>query len=102
MLAPAVALLAAYIVLDQFPRGLIVFACAAIALAAGWYGLLRRGWVRWAGLGVAAVALVIPVVLLVSDGDHVVEAILVAAGLSLCLAAARTAFRVHVPLASAP
>jgi diacylglycerol kinase family enzyme len=102
VLVPAVILLAAYIVLDQFPRGLIVFACAGVALAAGWYGLLRRGWARWAGLGVASVALVIPVVLLVSDGDHVLEAILVAAGLMLCLGAARAAFRVHVPLSPAP
>jgi diacylglycerol kinase family enzyme len=102
VLAPAVVLLAAYILVDQFPRGLIVFACAAVALAAGWYGLLRRGGARLAGLGVALVALVVPVVLLVSDGDHVLEAILVLVGVLLCLGAARAAFRVHVPLPSAP
>jgi hypothetical protein len=102
VLAPAVVLLAAYILVDQFPRGLIVFACAAVALAAGWYGLLRRGGARLAGLGVALVALVVPVVLLVSDGDHVLDAILILVGVLLCLGAARAAFRVHVPLPSAP
>jgi len=87
---------------DQFPRGLIVLACAAVALAAGWYGLLRRGGARLAGLGVALVTLVIPVVLLVSDGDHVIEAILLTVGLLLCLSAARVAFRVHVRFPPAP
>src|SRR3954468_12565492 len=98
VLAPAVALLAAYILVDQFPRGLIVLACTAIALAAGWYGLLRRGGARVAGLGGGLAALIVPLVLLVSDGDHIVEAILLAAGFLLSLGAARTAFRVHVPL----
>src|SRR3954469_9277559 len=102
VLAPAVALLAAYILVDQFPRGLIVLACTAIALAAGWYGLLRRGGARVAGLGVALAALIVPVVLLITDGDHVIEAALIVVGLSLCLGAARSAFRVHVPLPSAP
>ena len=49
VLAPAVVLLAVYVVVQQFPRGLIVLACVAIALAAGWYGLLRRGGARLAG-----------------------------------------------------
>jgi Diacylglycerol kinase catalytic domain len=102
VLAPAVVLLAAYIVVEQFPRGLIVLGCVAVALAAGWYGLLRRGAARLLGLGIAVAALIAPVVLLVSDGDHVVEAILIPVGLVLTLAAARAAFRVKVPLAPAP
>ena len=102
VLAPAVVLLAVFVVVQQFPRGLIVLACVAIALAAGWYGLLRRGAARLLGLGIAAAALILPVALLVTDGDHVAEAILIPVGLILCLGAARTAFRVKVSLPPAP
>ena len=98
ILAPAVVLLAAYIVVQQFPRGLIVLACVAIALAAGWYGLLRRGGARLLGLGIALAALIAVAVLLAADGDHVLEAVLVVAGLILCLGAARAAFRMKAPL----
>ena len=92
-------MLAAYIVVQQFPRGLVVIACVAIALGAGWYGLLRRGGARLLGLGIALAALIAQAALLLADGDHLIEAILVVAGLLLCLGAARTAFRVKVPLA---
>jgi diacylglycerol kinase family enzyme len=102
VLAPAVVLLAVFVVVDQFPRGLIVFACVVIALAAGWYGLLRRGAARLLGLGIAAAALIAPVVLLLADGDHAVEAILIPVGLILCLGAARAAFRVKASLPPAP
>src|SRR4029079_10027737 len=91
VVAPAVVFLAVFVVVQQFPRGLIVFACVAIALAAGWYGLLRRGEGRLLGLGIAARALIAPVVLRLADGDHAVEAILIPVGLILCLGAARTA-----------
>jgi hypothetical protein len=83
---------------QQFPRGLIVLACVAIALGAGWYGLLRRGAPRVLGLGIALAALIAQAALLAADGDHVLEAILVVAGLILCLGAARAAFRVKIPL----
>jgi hypothetical protein len=86
---------------QQFPRGLVVVACVGIALGAGWYGLLRRGGARSLGLGIALAAVIAQGVLLVADGDHVVEAILLVAGLILCLGAARAAFRVKVPLAPA-
>ena len=102
VLAPVVVLLAAYIVAEQFPRGLIVLGCVAIALTMGWYGLLRRGGARWLGLGVALVALIVAAGLPLSDGDHVVEAILMPVGLVLCLAAARVAFRMKVPLEPVP
>lgn len=101
MLAPAVLLLAAYVVVEQFPRGLIVLGCAAIALAAGWYGLLRRGGARVLGLVVAVLALAAPAVLLVSKGDHVAEAALIPVLTVLAVAAARIAFRVKIPLAPA-
>jgi diacylglycerol kinase family enzyme len=100
-LAPATLLLAAYIVVDQFPRGLIVLGCAAIALAAGWYGLLRRGAVRLLAVGVVLAALAASAALLLGKGDHLAEAVLVPVGIVATAAAAQAAFRVKVPLASA-
>ncbi len=101
LLAPAVVLLAVYVVVEQFPRGLIVLACVVVALAAGWFGLLRRGGARLLGFGIALVGLIVAAVLPLFDGDHVVEAILLPVGVLLCLAAARAAFRVKVSLAPA-
>ena len=99
VLGPAVLLLAAYIVIAQFPSGLIVLGCTAIALGAAWYGLLRRGVARAIALLVAAIALAIPIVQLLTDGDHVTEAVVLGVGAFLTMIAARTAFRVKVPLA---
>ena len=42
---------------SEFPRGLVVLACVVVAGAAAWYGVLRRGVARVAGLAVAGVAL---------------------------------------------
>ena len=53
-LAAAAVVLAIVSVVIHFPRGLVVLACVVLALAAGWYGLVRRGAARVAGLGVAA------------------------------------------------
>jgi diacylglycerol kinase family enzyme len=102
VLGVATLLLALYVVFQLFPRGLIVLGCAAVALATGWYGLLRRGVVRIASLGVALVALAVPVVLLLTDGDHLGEAILIGVGLTATLALARAAFRRKVSLPAAP
>src|SRR3954453_5104356 len=41
-----------------FPRGLGLLSCVVIAGAAAWYGVLRRGIARVAGLTVAGLALV--------------------------------------------
>jgi diacylglycerol kinase family enzyme len=102
LLGIATLIVAVYVVFQQFPRGLIVLACIAAALAAGWYGLLRTGAVRSVSLGVALVALGVPVVLLLADGDHLVEAVLIAIGVIVSLAAARDAFRRRVSLPAAP
>ena len=102
VLGVATLLLALYVVFQQFPRGLIVLGCAAVALGAGWYGLLRRGVVRLASLGVALVALAVPVVLLLTDGDYLGEAILIGVGLTASPALARAAFRRRVSLPPAP
>ena len=102
MLGAATLLLAVYVVIQQFPRGLIVLGCVLAALAIGWYGLLRSGVVRLASLGVALVALAVPVVLLLTDGDHLAEAILIGVGLTASLALARAVFRRRVSLPAAP
>jgi diacylglycerol kinase family enzyme len=102
VLTPAVLLLAAYLVVAQFPRGLVVFLCVALALGSAWYGLLRRGVARWLGLGFAVVALAIPAVLLITNGDHVAESVAIPVGVVLAIGAARRAFRIKVQLVPAP
>jgi diacylglycerol kinase family enzyme len=100
LLGLATLLLAVFIVIEQFPRGLGVLGSATVALVAGWYGLLRRGAPRVLGLGVALVALGAGVILLL-DGDHIPEAALIGAGIVLTLAAGREAFRERVSLPAA-
>jgi diacylglycerol kinase family enzyme len=97
-LAALTSALAIYVVIQQFPRGLIVLGCLALALAAAWYGLLRRGAARLAGMGIALLALAAIVLILILDGDHVAEAVLIGLGIVLTPAAARAAFRQRVPL----
>jgi diacylglycerol kinase family enzyme len=94
--------LAAVTVVREFPRGLGVLACTVVALACLWYGLVRRGVARVAGLGTAALLLAAVVVLLVAREPLTTAAIVVA--LWLALPAARTAFqaRVDLPGAEAP
>jgi Diacylglycerol kinase catalytic domain len=94
--------LALYIVIDQFPRGLAVLGCVAVALVAGWYGVLRRGALRAVSLAVALAALAAPVLILLTDGDHVAEAVLIGFGIVSTLAAARSAFRRKTLLPPAP
>jgi hypothetical protein len=101
-IGPATLLLALYIVVEQFPRGLEVVGCVAVALVVGWYGLLRRGAVRVASLGVALAALAAPVVILLAHGNHLAEAVLIGVGIASTLAAARAAFRRNVLLPAAP
>ncbi|MDX6660723.1 MAG: hypothetical protein QOJ55_1545, partial [Solirubrobacteraceae bacterium] len=90
------------VALDEFPRGLIVLALTGLALAAAWYGVLRRGIARIGGLTVAVVLFVAGLVFVISSArfaDLVVLGLLAAA-----LAMARIAFRAHVslPPAAAP
>jgi hypothetical protein len=99
-LAAAAVILAAVMAVSEFPRGLAVLACIGLALACGWYGLVRRGVARAAGLG-AAVVLVAVVALLVVARDPLMTAAIVAS-LWLGLGAARVAFRMHVDLPGAP
>ena len=98
LLAAATLALAIDIVIEQFPRGLIILGCVGLALTAGWYGLLRRGSARLLGLGLAGLALAGAAVLLIADGDHIVQAAAVVGGVVLAMGAARAAFRQKAPL----
>ena len=99
----ATLVLAVAVAVTEFPRGLGVLGCVVVAAAAAWYGVLRRGVARMAGLMVAALALAGAVVLLIAGGSLLAE-LLVVAGLLVSLAAARAAIAEHVdlPSASAP
>ena len=92
--------LAIAIAVSEFPRGLGLLACVLVAAASAWYGVLRRGAARVAGLTVAGLALAGAVALLVSGGAPLVD-LLVVAGLLVSLAAARAALAVHVDLPGA-
>ena len=99
----ATVVLAVAVAVTEFPRGLGLLACVLVAGAAAWYGVLRRGPARVAGLIVAALALAGALALLVVEGTRLVD-LLVVAGLLVTLAASRAALAVHVelPSASAP
>jgi diacylglycerol kinase family enzyme len=96
----ATIVLAVYNALSEFPRGLVLLGCVVVAGAAAWYGVLRRGSARVAGLAVAGLVLAGAVVLLIVDGTSGADA-LVLAGLLITLAAARATIAVHVDLPSA-
>ena len=88
------------VAVSEFPRGLFVLGCVVVAAASAWYGVLRRGVARVAGLALAALALAGVVLLLVSDG--LLAELLVVAGLLVSLAAARATLGIHVALPGAP
>jgi diacylglycerol kinase family enzyme len=90
------------VAVQEFPRGLIAFSCAALGTAAAWYGVLRRGLVRAAGLSVGALGLAAAVLLVV--GDRLLEEVVVVAAIALSCACARSAFGVpvHLPHVPAP
>jgi diacylglycerol kinase family enzyme len=100
--AAVLAVLSIDIVVSQFPRGLIVLACIVIASAAAWYGLTRTGRARLLGSGIAILALAGIVTVLIADGDHFAQALVIVVGLGLMLLATRAAFKIHVPLHPAP
>jgi len=99
-LGAAALLLATVTAVREFPRGAVVLACTALALACGWYGLVRRGIARAAGLGAAALLMAGAVVLIIAR-EPLTSAMVVAAGF-LAFATARAAFRSHVDLPGAP
>ena len=100
LLMAASIVLAAVLAVQLFPRGLTVFACLAVAVAAAWWALLRRGLPRLLGAGACVLLLVGAVLLIVLEGRPVQD-VLVAAGIALSLAAARAVFAVHTELPAA-
>jgi Diacylglycerol kinase catalytic domain len=94
--------LAVVIAVQEFPRGLIALACVALAVVAAWYGILRRGPARIAGLAVGALGVGAALLLLASD--RLLEQVLVIAALVLSSTCARAAFgvRAHLPQVPAP
>lgn len=94
---------AIYAFATDFPRGLVVLACVLGALAAAWFGLLRRGGRRLAGSALAALLLGIAIGATVSGGNG--TALLVSlAAFPIGIAGARIAFRAEhsLPRAEPP
>ncbi len=100
VLGAATLVLALAVAVTEFPRGLAILACVVLAAACAWYGVLRRGFARVAGLAVAGVALAGAVALVAVGGGRFVD-LLVVAGLLASLAAARATLAMHVDLPSA-
>jgi diacylglycerol kinase family enzyme len=95
--------LALVVAVSEFPRGLGLLGCVLMAGATAWYGILRRGFARVAGLTVAVLAIAVAVALVVAGGSPLVD-LLVVVGLLVSLAASRATLAVHVdlPRAMAP
>lgn len=93
-------LLALAVAITAFPRGLVALGCVLLATAAAWYGALRTGRLRVAGLTLGALGLAAAVVLVASD--HLLAEALSVAALLGSGALARAAFDVRTPLPSRP
>ncbi len=85
---------------QEFPRGLFALVCVVVGATAAWYGLIRTGALRIAGLLVGALGLGGALVLLASE--RLLEVAVVVAALVLSVALARAAFNVRVRLPSRP
>jgi diacylglycerol kinase family enzyme len=96
--AAVLAVLSIDIVISQFPRGLIVLACIVLAFASAWYGLTRTGGARLLGSGIAILAVATTVTVLIADGEHLVQALVIVAALGLMVVATRSAFSISAPL----
>lgn len=93
ILATVVALgTAAFVFVDEFPRGVVVLVAILAAAAAGWYGLVRRGSPRVIGFALAAVLLAIAAAVLVAGSDRWLLALIALAAV-IGVGAARLAFR---------
>lgn len=106
--AAAIALLAAVLTvvlavvgaIIDFPQGVGVLGCVAVALVAAWFGVVRGGRQRTVGITVAVVALVGAAALLSRNGDWL-DLVLLVLGIAIYHAAARVAFQAHVHLPAA-
>ena len=82
---------------QNFPRGLSVLGCMALALVAAWWALVHRGAARIIGAALAGVLLAGAVVIVVLEGGVLKDA-LIFAGFVLSVAAASSAFAVRANL----
>jgi diacylglycerol kinase family enzyme len=94
--------LAVIVAVQDFPQGLIVLGLVCVGGLAAWYGALRRGAVRVAGLGGGAIALAVAILLLLDE--RAVEIALIVGGLVAAGAWARAAVsqRAHLQPVPAP
>ncbi len=101
--AALAAALAAYAFVANFPHGAIVVVCAGLALAVGWWGLLRRGASRRIALVLAALLLVTGLVLMLTGAKPLLWLVVVVSA-AASIAAVRIAFRAErqLPPASPP
>jgi diacylglycerol kinase family enzyme len=95
------AVLAAYLLVVNFPRGAFVFVGLGLAIAAAWLGLLRQGSRRWIGLSLALALFAAAAVVLVG-GDYSLAWLAVVLGGFAAVAGARTALRPDRSLPPAP
>ena len=65
LLLAAAVVLTAVVAVEGFPRGITVLACLVLALAAAWWGLVRRGAARMVAFSVAALLLAVAVIVTV-------------------------------------
>jgi len=100
-LAVGATALAVVLAIERFPRGIAVLACLWLALSMAWLALRARGISRLLAAAAAAVALTAAGVVLVVVGGIVAD-LLVVAGFAVSLVLARTVFKVHVHLPTAP
>jgi hypothetical protein len=96
VLAIATVVLAVALALVRFPLGLVPLAALPVALILAWQGVLRRGPVRALALGAALLLAAASVVALVVK-EPLLVALAIAAPVG-AIAAASTAFRIHVEL----
>ena len=93
LLGAAVALsIAVYVFVSDFPRGLIVLICVLAALTVAWFALLRRGALRWLGIGSAALLVGLAVATTVS-GDNELALLVVVVAFIAGVGGARVALR---------
>jgi diacylglycerol kinase family enzyme len=88
------------VAIEAFPAGVTVLLCALVAVAAAFWGGVRQGAARLAGLALGAAALAAALGLALFGG-HLLESALILAGVLLALGSAARAFTAKVDLPAA-
>jgi diacylglycerol kinase family enzyme len=91
---------AAYVFVDEFPRGVVVLVAILAAVLAAWHGVVRRGPPRVVGFGLAAVLLMVAAAVLLAGDDRLLLA-LIAVAAAIGVGGARLAFKPRNRLAPA-